>query len=356
MSAAAFRVALPGPVDVPASAEFLRRNGDDLMDRWTGDQLVRVLIVAGHRVPVAMRPVGGPDEPGLLVTVAGRPADLDQARLSTAVAAQFATAGPAWPLLLAADRPLAALVARSPEIRPLLLTDPLYALVRAITAQQVNLKFATAIRARLARELGTAYQVDGQTVYVLEPEALAAADPVALRAMQLSERKAGYLREVARAVLDGRLDPARLAALEHEEYLRTMTAVRGIGRWTADWFAARVLRQPVVVAGDVGLRKAVGMLYGAAMPTELEVRRLTAHWGEAAHLAQQFALESLAPAPAAPVPPPAAVPTPRTLPNRHPDEPNSASTANTANDTPDTHGPNNTNGAAVFPNRLMETR
>jgi len=289
------RVPLPGSVDVPASVEFLRRNGDDLMDRWDGDRLIRVLTVEGRRVPVSMRPSGSPDAPELLVTLSEEAASgTDSAALRAAVTEQFAACGPAWPLLLREDSALAALVDRSPNIRPLTLTDPLYALVRAITAQQVNLKFATAIRARLSKNFGTAYRVDGETVYALEPEALAGADAAVLRALQLSERKAGYLIEVAGAILDGRLDVAKLAALEPEEYLRTMTAVRGIGRWTADWFAARVLGRAVVVAGDVGLRKAVGILYGAGMPTELQVRRLTAHWGEAAHIAQQFAFESLA--------------------------------------------------------------
>jgi hypothetical protein len=45
-------VPLPGPVDVAASVEFLRRNGDDLLDRWDGDRLIRVLTLDGHRVPI----------------------------------------------------------------------------------------------------------------------------------------------------------------------------------------------------------------------------------------------------------------------------------------------------------------
>ncbi|CAN5817898.1 hypothetical protein BH24CHL6_BH24CHL6_01670 [soil metagenome] len=74
-----------------------------------------------------------------------------------------------------------------------------------------------------------------------------------------------------------------------------MTQLPGIGRWSAEWFLARTLGRPRVVAGDLGVRKAVARLYGrAALPSEEEVRELTAHWGSAATLVQQLALHDLA--------------------------------------------------------------
>ena len=286
-------VSLPDPVDVPASVEFLRRNGDDLLDRWDGTRLVRVLALPGKRVPVAMRPTGGHTAPSLAVTLpAAVAAELGQDTLRTAVTSQFAVPPASWADLLGADPALAALAAQSPAIRPLSLTDPFYALVRAITAQQVHLKFATAIRARLAQRFGRQYRIDGQPVFALEPEALAGAAVSTLRNLQLSERKASYLIATAEAILDGRLDIPMLAALQNDEYLQAMTRLRGVGRWTAEWFAVRVLGRAVVVAGDIGVRKAVGRLYGVAMPTELQVRQLTAHWGPAAHIAQQLVLET----------------------------------------------------------------
>jgi DNA-3-methyladenine glycosylase II len=56
---------------------------------------------------------------------------------------------------------------------------------------------------------------------------------------------------------------------------------------------ARTLGRPRVVAGDLAVRKAVGRLYNAGMPSENETRHLTTHWGDAAIVAQALALNDL---------------------------------------------------------------
>lgn len=286
-------IELTAPLDIGASVEFLRRNGDDLMDRWDGSRLVRTLTLDGGRVAVSMRPLGDATAPRLLATVApGHHSTEDELR--DALTAQFILADASWDQLLATDPRLATVAATAPAIRPLRLTDPFYSLVRSITAQQVHLRFATTIRTRLAQSFGARAEVDGSEIYLLEPDTLAGASVAALRQLQLSERKASYLIGAASAVADGRIDRHQLAALETDELVRTMTRFHGIGRWTAEWLAARVFGRPVVVAGDIAVRKAVGRLYGAGMPSEDEARTLTAHWRDATPMAQQLVLETSA--------------------------------------------------------------
>ncbi|MHB1160446.1 MAG: hypothetical protein ACYC3V_08975 [Chloroflexota bacterium] len=68
----------------------------------------------------------------------------------------------------------------------------------------------------------------------------------------------------------------------------------GIGVWTAEWILARTLGRPRVVAGDLGVRKAVGLAYmGSPLPGEGEVRVATADWGSSAGVAQQLLLHGL---------------------------------------------------------------
>jgi len=198
-------------------------------------------------------------------------------------------------LLAAADRHIALLWRRYPGLVPVVFGDPFTALIRSISAQQVNLRWAATIRARLAQRYGTRHEVGPWEVWSLHPEPLADARLEDLRALQLTTAKSRAVIAVARAAQAGELRLSELAAMEDEVLIAHLAGLRGIGRWSAEWFLARTLGRPRVVAGDLGVRKAVGRLYGApAIPSESDVRRLTAHWGAAATHAQALALHDLA--------------------------------------------------------------
>jgi DNA-3-methyladenine glycosylase II len=134
---------------------------------------------------------------------------------------------------------------------------------------------------------------DGE-VWSLDPSRLAGAEVADLRELQFSNAKAVAVIAFAGAVASGRLDLDELAASDDEVVVERLVAFPGIGRWTAEWLLARTLGRPRVVAGDLGVRKAVGAAYlGGRMPSEAEVRALTAHWGPAAGVAQQLLLHWL---------------------------------------------------------------
>ncbi len=286
-------VELPGPLDVAASLEVFRRAGDDLLDRWDGTTLRRTLRIAGEAVPVACTPHGTLDAPNMRVAT-NDPRHLDAA--AEAARGFFATVpGAVLDELGRRDPVIAAAEAMHRGVRPVLQADLLTALVRSISAQQINLRFAAVVRARIAQRYGRRHEVEGGEVWSLEPEPLAAARTADLRALQLTTRKAEYVVGVASAVLGGSLDASRLRAMPDEQVVAELVALPGIGRWTAEWLLARSFGRPVVVAGDLGVRKAVGQAYrDGTMPSEQEVRDITAHWGEAAGVAQQLLLQMLA--------------------------------------------------------------
>lgn len=286
-------VELTGPLDVGASVEVFRRAGDDLIDRWDGTTLLRTVRIAGEAVPVACTPLGSVEAPRLRVATAD-PRQLDA--VAEAARGFFATVGAeALEELMRRDPVVAAAEAAHRGARPVLQSDLLTALVRSISAQQINLRFAAIVRARIAQRYGRRHEVEGREVWSLEPDALASARAADLRALQLTTRKAEYVIGVASAVLGGALEARRLREMSDEQVVATLVALPGIGRWTAEWLLARSFGRPVVVAGDLGVRKAVGLAYcGGVMPSEKEVREITAHWGEAAGVAQQLLLEVLA--------------------------------------------------------------
>jgi DNA-3-methyladenine glycosylase II len=177
----------------------------------------------------------------------------------------------------AGEDELAPLVVRFAGFRPTLAPDPFEMLVGAITAQQVSLFAAVAIRNRLVERFGE--QV-GRVWAFPARERLAAASQEELFSLGFSRRKAEYVIGLARSDLD----LAGLALLSDEEVHAQLTALRGLGEWTADWFLARYLGRPRAwPAGDLALRKAVRALYGdvdvrAAGARFEPFQNLTAHY------------------------------------------------------------------------------
>lgn len=186
----------------------------------------------------------------------------------------------------ARDPVLAGLVTRLRGLRPALAPDPFEALVTSITAQQVSLHAAFAIRNRFIEALGR--RVERAWAFPAR-ERVATAEPAELIALGFSRRKAEYTVSLARSDLD--LDV--LAELSDEEVKARLVALPGIGEWTADWFLARHLgRASAWPAGDLGLRKAVLHFYGVTDPRALE-----AHFSRFANLAAHYLLVGLRVAP-----------------------------------------------------------
>jgi DNA-3-methyladenine glycosylase II len=137
-------------------------------------------------------------------------------------------------------------------------SDLFAGLVVAIVSQQLSVKVADTIVSRLQTLMP-----DGD----LTPASLVAAAPTALRAAGLSARKAEYIQDMARLVMEGRLSLDDLRGLSDDEVLRTLTAVRGIGRWTAEMILIFRLHRPdVLPLDDIALLRAVQRAYGMKRP------------------------------------------------------------------------------------------
>ena len=287
----ALAVPVAGPVDLAGSLDVYRRSGDDLLDRWDGRVWLRAVAVGGAMVGAAARPVGTLADPVLEVEAE---AGADAATVGRVLAGGFVTAPEALAELAAADPVVAGIAARFPGVGPVLQPDLLCAVIRSISAQQITLRFAAVLRGRLARRYGHRHQVAEAEVWSLDASRLAAAEVADLRELQFSTSKAVAVVTFAGAVASGRMDLEELAGLEDEAVVERLVAFPGIGRWTAEWLLARTLGRPRVVAGDLGVRKAVGAAYlDGRMPSEAEVRAATAHWGPAAGAAQQLLLHWL---------------------------------------------------------------
>jgi DNA-3-methyladenine glycosylase II len=224
--------------------------------------------------------------------VVDEPGHADAAR--QAVATTLVPAPADYERLLAQDAVVARLDAQFPGIRQIRQLDLFTALVRCISAQQVNLRWAVTTRRRLAEAFGVRHEIRGETVYGLDPARIADVDPAAIRAMQFTTSKSISIVAVAQTLVRDGLTADSLAELPDEEVIARLVSIRGIGRWSAEWVLARTLGRGRVVAGDLGVRKAVGLAYlGTPLPSEQQVRDVTQHWGPSASVAQAVLLQAL---------------------------------------------------------------
>jgi DNA-3-methyladenine glycosylase II len=257
-------LAVPGPFDFALTTERFRAFGVDRASVWHEGGLHRV--VGGRELRIESAPGG----------VAVEPLDAETEPVVRALMGLSFDLEPfyAW---AADDEVLLGLVPPLVGFRPALIPDPFELLVGAITAQQVSLFSATAIRNRLIERFGT--QVGSAWSFPTR-ERIARAGEDELFAIGLTRRKSEYVVGLARS----ELDLAALAALPDDEVKAKLTAIRGLGEWTADWFLARHLARPHAWPwGDLALRKAVESLYRGLDVREARDRfhpfeNLTAHY------------------------------------------------------------------------------
>ena len=162
----------------------------------------------------------------------------------------------AYAHLREADPVVGALIEEHGPYRPRPGGDPYASMVRSILFQQLAGAAARAIQRRF-------FALHGDEERTPEPLAILATSDEAFRGTGVSRQKAGYLRDLAQHCVDGALDFAAIADLDDDAVIERLTAVRGIGEWSAHMFLMFELGRPdVLPTGDLGVRKGMQAAYG----------------------------------------------------------------------------------------------
>jgi len=166
--------------------------------------------------------------------------------------------------------------------------DAFSTLARSIVGQQISVKAAQSVWARLRADLGT-----------IAPHTLIARDTVQLRGCGLSGQKAAYLIDLGQRFASGALDPARWRELDDEGVIDELVQVKGIGRWTAEMFLIFYLARPdVFPVADVGLQRAVSLHYNRGKPiSKTKMTKIGASWAPWRSVATWYMWRSLDAAP-----------------------------------------------------------
>lgn len=171
--------------------------------------------------------------------------------------------------LQALDPRLVAIVEAAGPVPLRMREASLASLMKIVVSQQLSVQSAAAIWARFE-----------MTFNPNDADAIARADDKALRAVGLSRPKVKTLQAVASAVRDNELDCARLEGRSYDDVAATLTAIHGIGPWTAEIFMLFCLGHPdIFPVGDIALQQGVKDAFDLAeRPKGDELKAIAAQW------------------------------------------------------------------------------
>ncbi|MFP7494318.1 DNA-3-methyladenine glycosylase [Terribacillus saccharophilus] len=133
--------------------------------------------------------------------------------------------------------------------------DLYYCLMKTIIHQQLNLKFAYTLTNRFVEAFGT--KQDDVWFYP-SPDRVASLSYEDLRQMQFSQRKAEYVIDTSRLIMEGKLDFEQLANHPDQEIATALTKIRGLGSWSAqNWMLFGLGRADLLPAADIGVQNAL---------------------------------------------------------------------------------------------------
>ena len=282
------------------AARFLRF--PEVVDHFQDGVFRRLFQVGRRLLLLSVRQLGPPSRALLEVCLAGKDAGASEAR-SAATQLLERSLGihadiPAFYRACRNDPLLAESIRRARGLSVAGFPDPWEALVTAVVSQQVNLALAYRIRRDLALRFGRRARIAGKTYIAFpRPERMAKETAARLRRFGLSKAKAETLLRLANGFRRGVLTEAELAPLPDEELIQRLTAIKGIGRWSAETALMRGLaRSDAFPAGDLGVVKyiAQGLLGRDGLATEREMRELAERWRPHRALALIYAYAELA--------------------------------------------------------------
>lgn len=281
---AAVELRAVAPFDFDFTLRYLRIWPAAVLERIDDRSYRRAVHVGGQDVLLSLHSTGTRARPRLMLEVRG--AQIDSAVVEQAAALVRRTfmldVDPA-PFIAAAqaDPVLAEVAGRLSGIRPVQIIDPFEAVLWTILGQQINLAFARRLKLALIDMCGSHMEVEGERFAMFpRPAQVVNLDAQLARQRQFSRQKVEYVKTIAAAVLSGRIDFEQLRTLPAEQALNALVAIKGIGRWTAEYLLIRALGFPdAIPAADVGLRKSIGKAYAMGRTaTEQEVREVSERW------------------------------------------------------------------------------
>jgi len=285
MATVFFTLAPVSPFRLDYTAWALRRRPQNQIDQWDGTQYTRIVTVGDRTVKVCVVQEGSAETPHLHIPLHSQEelARTQQAEITALIATMLSiTTNLTAFYELAGEAPLlSSLVPPFMGLKPPRFPTLFEALLNAFACQQVTLEVGLILLNRFTEAFGLPYH-DGQTVVYAFPRPADVAEiPLdAIRKLGFSFQKARAISELANGLMQhpGMLAP--LATLPNDEAMQQLLALRGVGRWTAEYVLLRGLGRIAVFPGDdVGAQRNLQRLFHLdEKPTYDTIKQLTESW------------------------------------------------------------------------------
>jgi DNA-3-methyladenine glycosylase II len=244
----------------------LRRRPRNAIDRWDGTTYRRVIVLAGRPTELAVRQSGSAATPRLIVTTTPSPRTAAAKRrvrsiIDLLLGLRIDLAD--WYRIARQDARLRPLAERFRGVKPPRFPTMFEALVNAFACQQLSLDVGLELLNRLAVACGAKSKTDEMAYGFPEAPDLARLPPTRYQAMGFSRQKVRALLMLAGAVERHEIDLEALARDADSEVCTQLLALRGVGRWTAEYVMLRGLGRLHVFPGDdVGAQKRLARWLG----------------------------------------------------------------------------------------------
>jgi DNA-3-methyladenine glycosylase II len=259
MASYSFTLEPIAPFRLDLTVWVLRRRADNQIDRWDGQVYQRILVIDGQPLAVTVTQIGTPENSHLKIVVTGDKANSDtkpkvRSALERLLGIQvdlqkfyeFSENHPELNILVTNFRG-----AKPPRFPTLF--EPL---VNAIACQQLSLDVGIKLLNRLSQNYGQTYQTEAGVFHAFpRPEDLVDADLEEFRKMGFSYRKGEYVLNLARLMVEGQLNLDQIEGLSDRSAIEQLCQIKGVGRWTSEYFLLRGLGRTHLFPGDdVGAR------------------------------------------------------------------------------------------------------
>lgn len=281
-----FEIEVTAPFRLDLTVWALRRRPTNMVDRWDGHTYGRVMRVGASLADVTVVSAGCPEAPRLDVSVTTKPSEEPDAIRAATIRQLQQLLGLEVDLADFSERAVLdpdveGLERRFRGVKPPRFLSVFEGLVNAIACQQLSLDVGIALLNRLSVTFGPpAAELQPSAHAFPEARDLAGVDPSALRALGFSHQKALAVVQLADRIERGELRMADLLRLSNDEAASALRALRGVGRWSAEYVLLRTLgRLDVFPGDDVGARNNLQRRLGIdASLTYDDVRHITSRW------------------------------------------------------------------------------